>query len=166
MIAMIMSGLAFALHANTLIDWWIPLSICLPLAMPSGFLLKGFMRRITDLKNPVWNILAGIIFSFAVLIGSFYTLNYYFSDETTESECTVTVVKKFSEEHYHTRRISRNRVIRGNKYRVYYMNVELQNGKVKKLEIPLSKFNKIKKGAPLILPTQTGLFGIPVLKTR
>lgn len=36
--ALILLGLAAVIQNNTIIEWWIPVSVCLALAIPSGFL--------------------------------------------------------------------------------------------------------------------------------
>lgn len=126
--------------------------------------IKGLIRRITRFKRPLWNIMAGLILSFAVFCGTLYSLNFYIADETSAVEYSAAVLSKFSEEHYHVRRISRNRVRRGEKYKVYYINIALPDGRSKKIEVPVSEFIRIKEGKRIKLLMETGLFGIPVIK--
>lgn len=157
-------GMAAVIQNNTLIDWWVPASVCAVVAIPCGILLKGVVRWITHFVRPMWNIIAGCVLSFAVFLGSFYALNYYMADEASSQEYRVPVLDKFTEEHYHVQRVSRYRVRRGQKYQVYYVYVELPDSSGKKIEVPVSEYVKIKKGRRITLRMERGLFGITVIK--
>lgn len=160
----ILLGLAAVLQNNTIIEWWKPVSICIPIALIFGFIMSGVIRQLTNFSKYFWNIIIGSVFSFSLLIGSFYSLNYYKSDEASQQKYSARVVNKFSEDHYHSQRVSRSHVRRGEKYKVYFINVELQNGSTKKIEIPVKEYIRIKEGKHVTLHIEKGLFGIPVIK--
>ena len=157
-------GLASVLQRNTIIDWWIPAGACALLALPCGILLKGFIGKLTLFKKAIWNILAGIVFSLSVFIGTFYALNYYNSDESSAKEFSALITNKFTEEHHRTQRVSRNHVIRGDKYLVYCISVEMPDGRRKKMEVSPGEYIKIRVGKHIKLQIEDGLFGIPVIK--
>lgn len=157
-------GLASVLQKHTLIQWWIPTGACALLALPCGYLLKGLIHKLTHFKKAVWNILAGVVFSFSVFIGLFYSLNYYKSDEATAHEYSARIVNKYTEEHYRVKRVSRNRVRRGEKYQVYCINIELEDGRLKNMEVPVNDYVKIRVGGHIKLRMEKGLFGFTVIK--
>lgn len=46
------------------------------------------------------------------------------------------------------------------------VEIEMPDGKIKKLEKPLSEYNRIKKGGTMKLFIEDGLFSIPVIHRR
>lgn len=157
-------GLASVLQQHTLIDWWIPAGACGLLALPCGYLLKRLIYQLTHFKKAIWNILAGVVLSFSVFIGLFYSLNYYNSHEDTAQEYSAPIVNKYTEEHYQVKRVSRNRVRRGEKYWVYRISVEMPDGRRKKMEVSPGEYVKIRVGRHIKLRLEKGLFGITVIK--
>lgn len=162
--AIILLGMAAVLHNHTIIEWWKPVGVCILFAIPSGILMKGLMHKLMHFSRSVWNVIAGAVLWFGIFIGLFYSLNYFKSNETSAQERSVKVLSKYTEEHYHTKRVSRNTVTCGEKYKVYYINIELQNDHEKRIEIPAREYVKIKAGSRITLRIETGLFGIPVIK--
>ena len=77
------------------------------------------MGSMTTFKNAILNIIAGTILAFSVFISFFYVLNFYKSDDASAKECAVRIINKYSEEHYRTKRVSKNHFRRGEKYLVY-----------------------------------------------
>lgn len=162
--AIIFSGLAMVLHRNTLIEWWKPVIACLIPAIIAGVFSIKKMNALTRLDIRPVNFAAGTILYFALFIGAFYTLNYYNSEKSTHHECEARIENKFTEEHYHVKRLSRNRSVRGEKYLVYYITLQLPGGKIKKIEVGAGKYGKLHPGQKLRLEIENGLFGVPVIK--
>ncbi len=163
-VTIILLGLAAVLQNSTLIEWWIPVAAGLVLALPAGMLLRRLMRRLTRMDSTIVNVLVGTALSYAVVTGSFYALNFYRSDATSTHDYSAPVLNKYSEEHYRTRRVSRNRVTRGETYRVYYVVVELPGGRTKAIDVTLAVYNRARTGGQLTLSVEKGFFGIPVIK--
>lgn len=157
-------GLASMIQRNTLIDWWLPTGACALLAMPCGYLIKGVIGRLTHFDKAIWNFLAGFALSFSIVIGLFYALNYYKSDGSTAKEFSARITNKYTEEHYQVKRVSRNRVRRGEKYWVYCISVEMPDGRRKKMEVSPGEYVKVRVGRHIKLQIEDGLFGIPVIK--
>ncbi|MDE7097233.1 MAG: hypothetical protein K2O47_07060, partial [Muribaculaceae bacterium] len=55
---------------------------------------------------------------------------------------------------------------RSEKYTVYFIELEMSDGKIKKQEKPLRQYNNIKTGSKMRLILENGLFDIPVIKKR
>ena len=158
-------GFSMALHSFTIIDWWKPAAACAILALPASIWLAKYMRRLTQniliyLEYPV-----AYIFIFSILLAAFYSSNFYLSDHRSGYEYHAPVVKKYSQERKRTYKVGR-RGYRETKYRVYIIEIEMKDGKTKKMEKPLKEYNSIKKGSSLKLFIEDGLFSIPVIKPR
>ena len=156
-------GISMALHSFTIIDWWKPVAICAILALPATFWLSRYFRRLTQsilvyLEYPV-----AYTFSFSILLVAFYSSNFFLSDHSTGYEYDAPVVKKYSQERKRTYKVGRSGY-RETKYRVYIIEIEMNDGKTKKLEKPLREYNKIKRGGSVKMIVEDGLFKIPVIK--
>lgn len=164
LIVMIALGTASVLQGKTIVEWWLPAVICAIIAVFISALLYRFIRYITGFKNFAVNCLSAFAVAFSIILGTFYTLNYYCSDTLSRHNISTTVVRKYSKERYKVKRVSRNRTTRGEKYHVYYIDIELPDGSSKSLDITLSDFMRLRKGQSLTLEIEKGLFGIMVFK--
>lgn len=164
LLAAVFSGLAVALHRNTLIEWWKPAIGALAVALIAGTLSIRLMRVVTRMDSRPINFACGTILFFALFIGGFYALNYYNSESSTNHKCEVVVETKYVEEHYHVKRLSRHRSIRGEKRRVYYIDIRFPEGKIKKLEVCAREYGNLRPGQKLRLEIENGLLGVPVIK--
>lgn len=159
-------GLAMVIHNDTVIEWWIPTTICAVVAIPTGMLLRGTVHRLSPSTGPLINMLLAAAMSMALLEGAFYSLNYYLSDNADARHVQAEVMEKRTEEHYRVRRIGRNRVGRGERYHTYSVTVSIPGGRMKKITVPAGEYRQLRNGDKVDLLTETGLFGVPVIKTR
>lgn len=152
-------GMALALQRNTLIDWKYPAAICLGPAI----ILTGLFARAGWLRKPLEMLLAAVI-TYSAAIGGFYTLNFYITDPASHHELHATVTAKNREERYRTRRLSRNRITRGEKYTVYTATLRLPDGREKRMEIRPQEYITMRVGRRITLQTETGLFGVSIIQ--
>lgn len=106
---------------------------------------------------------AAFIANFSFILCGFYTLNYHFSDNSTRLKYEAPVIRKFSQERLRNKRVGR-RVYCSEKYKVYFIEIELPDGKTKKIEKSLGEYMKIKKGRKISIYEEKGLWGIKVIK--
>lgn len=99
------------------------------------------------------------------MIGTFYCINYFLSDPSTRYEYEAPVVRKYSEVRTRSHKTGK-RSYREEHYRVYIVEIQMEDGKIKKLEKPLRAYNRIKEGGTLRLLLEDGLFGIRVIKNN
>jgi|GEM_PF-1086792 len=164
LVGLVMAGMATTLQHNTLVDWWKPVSSCLPLACALGLLLKRPTGALLNIKYSVVNYIIGSVFALAVTTGTFYTINYYYSDATTEAKCDARIAGKYSQERHRSRRVGRGNYVRGEKYMVYYLVIELPDGRKKEVSVRAGEYAKTRVGLELELSVETGFFEIPVIK--
>lgn len=156
-------GFSIGIHSFTLVVWWKPVAVCAILAVPATLWLARHVRRLT---RPIMNYLEypfAYILSFSLLLGTFYGSNYFISDPTSAYEYKAPVIKKYSQLRKHTQKIGR-RGYKEVKYHIYSIEIRMEDGKIKKIDKPLSEYNRIKKGSFLNLRIEKGLFSIPVIK--
>lgn len=145
---------SMVLQRNTLIDWWIPTAVCLPVAAVVGWLLAPTMRTLTAVESKAMNIFAGAILSGSVIVAGAYSLNYYQSNPDTSHAIEAKVVNKYSE----VRKSKRSRQT------VYTIVIKLPDNRQKKFEVPVGDFNRYRNGDIIALHVEDGLFSIPVIK--
>ncbi len=156
-------GCAMGLQSFTLVEWWRPAAVCAFLAiLPSIWIAK----LIRPLASPFLKYLeypASYILSFSILLAAFYSLNFWMSDSSSRHTYEAPVVRKYSQQRTRSHKTGR-RGYKEEKYTVYIVEIEMEDGKIKKMEKPLSEYNRIKKGSNLSLFIEDGLFSIPVIK--
>ena len=97
------------------------------------------------------------------MTATFYSINYGLSDHSSGYEYHAPVVSKYSEVRKRSHKTGR-RGYREEKYTVYVVELEMKDGRIKKMEKPLNEYNRIKKGGTVRLFIEDGLFRIPVIK--
>lgn len=161
---MVFGGGAAFFYANTLVEWWLPLAVALCAALLAWVLMKGWLeRRWTD--APGWERFAGH-FPLSLLLAGFVILgaNYAGADDATLHEEQVSVERKYSEKHYRSRRVGRGRYARGEAYYEYKVEVRFADGRGKSFELPLSEYNRVRRGGTMTLRLERGMLGWPVIK--
>lgn len=165
LIVIVALGFSMGLHSLTIIDWRKPAAVCAILALPASLWLTRYIRRLTKDIIKYLEYTVAYVLSFSILLASFYASNFFLSDHYSGYEYLAPVVKKYSQERTRSYKVGR-RGYRETKYKVYIIEIEMNDGKIKKLEKPLSEYNSIKKGSSLKLFIEDGLFSIPVIKPR
>lgn len=163
-IVIILLGMAIVLHQKTLIEWWKPLVICTPFAVISGAFLITLTTKITCIRMRFINCLIGMAVVLSLTEGGFYILNYYYSDPLSNEECKVAITGKHTEKRYHTKRLSRNRSVRGEPYTVYHISMEIPGDKIKTIEVSASQYARTHIGENMCLKVEKGLLGAWVIK--
>jgi len=107
-----------------------------------------------------------VVFFTVFLSGLLIGLNFMLTDFSSLPEVKAEVVDKYSETHYRSRRVGRNRYTRGEPYKVYYLDLRLPDGRLKEMSATLGQYNRRHKGDTVALPVERGLFGVPVIKRR
>lgn len=166
LVAISAAGLAMVIQNDTMVAWWIPTLICILIAVPVGLAVKGPLGRILPTDNRWVTTAVGAIMAYALLIGAFYSLNYYASDSDTSRQFKVGINQKTTHEHYRVRRIGRNRVGRGEKYHTHSVTIQWPDHRTKELSVAANEYARLRTGDSILLTTQDGLFGIPVIKDK
>lgn len=155
---------AVTLHRDTIVEWWKPLWISLVIATLPGLAL-GRLLEVGDMGlNRVACYCCGVVAMMSVVTGSFYMLNYFGADSDSLETVDAEVSRRYSEQHYQVRRVSRYATSRGRPYHVYYIGLDIPGKGEKVLQVTLERYNKIKKGASMSIDVESGLFGVPVMK--
>lgn len=166
LIVIVSAGLAFAFKNDTIIEWWVPVVACALPAVPVGYLLRKPLCSIIMNDNRWLGGAAAAIATFVILIGAFYSLNYFITDDDSTRQYDVTIIGKSTAERYRTRRAGRNRVVQGEKYITYTATVRWPDGREKDFPVTAGEYVRLRKGDKVSLTTGTGLFGVPVIKEK
>lgn len=158
-------GVSMGLHHFTMIEWWKPVAVCAVISLPVSILLARYMKRLTNSVFEYLEYPTAFVLSFSILLSGFYTSNFFLSDKSSGVEYNAPVVRKYSQVRTRTFKNGR-RGYRTEKYTVYVIELEMNDGKIKRMEKTLSEYNKIKKGSSLNLRIEQGLFSIPVIKNN
>lgn len=154
---------AVIIYANTLVEWWIPLSITAVATTALWMPLKGAWRKWLKPESAwtpaVTHFAAFILGGVALLL----SLNYFGADSSTIHREEVTVVSKETHKRHHSRRVGRRRYTTGEPYYVYDLNLRFSDGRTKSIRVDAARYNRTRTGATLTLPMERGLLGWPVI---
>ncbi|MDE6040826.1 MAG: hypothetical protein K2F99_04540 [Muribaculaceae bacterium] len=166
LVAIVAIGSSIALGGLTLIEWYKPVSAGLIGGWIVGMFCWKISRRATGIESRAANYVIASLYAATLLVAAFYTLNFVFDDVDTEHIETVTVQRKYTKTRHRSERVGRNRYRPGRAYKVYFIEVEFDDGRTKDIEIPLSRYNRLRSGGTADLRMSTGLFGVPVIHLR
>lgn len=156
-IAIICFGSSTVFQLYTLIDWWQPVALCLPLAVIAGWGISYLLRRAIDTKSYFWTITVGTITSLPILTLGFFMLNDYLSKP--ETRYTVdTIVVDLSVHKKWTRSSNKMR---------YDVSIKLPDNRLKKFDV--RKYEVMEQycvGDTIPLTIEDGYFGFPVIKNK
>lgn len=155
LLAILAAGAVMTFAGLTLVDWWWPIL---------GALVVGFIIGIFIDRNPVKYFLSSLYVSL-ILAGAFYSLNYAFPRSESAHTEQVTVSRKYTQTRHHTERVGRH-TRQGRPYTVYFIEVTFADGRQKELEIPASRYKRLRAGHTTDLKLAEGFFGIPVISLR
>lgn len=157
-------GLGMALRPYTLCKTSTVVLLSLFPALVTGFLAQPIVRLLTRSQSGLLNILTGASLSFTLFFGAFYGINYWGASSEVAEVMEGTVERKFTRERYRTRRLSRNRVVRTGKYNVFCYELRLPDGDTREYEIPVERYNRLRKGGTIPVERYQGALGVSVIK--
>lgn len=158
-----LSGMTFYLSSITLISWKIPVLASLALALLAAIPLSKTLPRLTTCANRPVNYTVAVIIAGIVFVGAYYSINYFGADKESATRTEATITRKYTKERYHSNRVGRNHYVRGSKYHVYYIEACLPDSTLIDRQIPLSRYNRLKKGRKIPVEIRKGMLGAPVL---
>lgn len=155
---------AFALRNYTMANFTIVLCGCAVAGTLAVLPTAPLAGRLTGLTNNPANILISAIVITGIFCGLFMTCNFAFSSESSRHEEKAVVIRKYKEKHYRSKRVARNRYVRGEPYYEYYISLEYGNGRTKPMLVKIERYNRIRTGDTISVPIERGLFGLSVIK--
>lgn len=165
-VTVIAIALVAVLANMTLIEPWKPLSVSAALALASVLPLRDKWKRIAGTTKNVVNYVIHAFVVTVALAAIFYSVNYWAADDESLSREEVTVVRKYTETRYRSKRIRCNVYGRGEPYTVYFIDVRFANGMVKSRELTNKSYRTVGTGQTITLGLESGFFSIPVIKTN
>lgn len=163
LILMLLYASILVLFDLTIVDWWRPVAVAALAALISWSTMRRWWKRIWR-NTSVWILLlAHIVIAGGVALLLILGLNAWCADDTTLHSEQVTVTERIRETHHHTQRAGRRHYRQGSPYYKYYLMVEFSDGRQKKMEVSMNRYNHTRTGAEITLNLKKGLFGYPVI---
>ena len=161
LLVLISYGAAIGLQGLTLVRWWVPVLVCVIVAAGSGAVLWRWWPRITGIGAPWVNYVCHVVVGVGVLLVLVMLANRAFSGGE-ERTVAVRVERKYTETHYRQKRVGR-RYVRGEPYKVYYIEVSFPTGQRKAFGVTTGQYQRVWKGAELHVKVGRGALGMPVI---
>lgn len=156
---------AIALYGRTVVTWWIPWAACGAMGLFSGLTMWRLWVPLTDEAGFWLNYLAHAVTATGIIACLFFGANYACADTDAIYEETVTVERKYREEHHRTQRVGRRHYRRvGSPWYDYHIDIRFSDGRTKRLTVPLKRYNRLRTGSDTTIRLAPGLFKIPVIR--
>lgn len=142
MAVIIFYGATLALFGMTLVR---PLWVVVGAVVFAAASCLAFGRKwagLTGTRNVVINVICNLVAVSGLAMALFLGVNYFGRNKAETVNVRAEVMRVYAETHYRTKRVARNRYTRGEPYKVYYMDVRLPDGRERKREIPLKRYNR------------------------
>lgn len=162
-LCIVLYAMGAALHRDTLVDWWIPAAVALILALASGATMWRIWIRLTDSSKFIVNYICHTIFFCGLFIAAIYGINRAFPRQSSIRETEAVVERKYTQTRHHRQRVSRRVYKQGAPYKVYYIGLELPDGRRKDMQVTASRYNRIRSGSTIPLTLQKGFFGMTII---
>lgn len=157
------AGLLMVAAEHTFMNYYLWFGVMAALGAVSAIPCVRLWQWLTS-DAPRW--LCGVlhtVFFVIFLSGLFIGLNFLLTDFNSLPTTQAEVMRKYSETHYRSRRVGRNRYTRGEPYNVYKVEFRLADGRLRTFQLPLSRYNKLRPGHTAELRCGPGALGIPVI---
>lgn len=166
LVALFLLGGALWLLGNTLVEWWIPVTIAVVPAAVTAMPLLPRWQWLFGFRKAIATLPIHLFFMSSVVFFMLLGVNYWGTDKSTAHTEHTTVVAKFRKEHTRYRRVSRNHRVPDGKYHTWHLTLQFADGRTKNMEVPFSTYRNTRKGATRDLSIERGLFGMQVIKSR
>lgn len=161
-LAVLCAGCISALAGLTFMPPWIPWTIAVATALGTGMWGRHLWQRITGNGNSLLNyVLHTVMVSLVICSGLYLANRLWATDDGTTADATVT--KLYSETRHHTRRVGRNRYVRGEAYQVYFATLRFGNGAECDIPVDYSRYRRMRAGDDVAVGVLHGALGYDVL---
>lgn len=156
----------YSLSQYTLVRFCIPFICFVTMSLFASLFLgkAGIWGRVTGSMKYLPNYLCCFVCTCILGLSLFYICNYAFANDEKGEIRNVVVEEKYQKVRHKSRRVGRNRYVRGEAYNVYYMRVRLNDEQIKEFPIEQGKYARLHKGDTIPLFVSKGLLGVPVVK--
>lgn len=158
------TGASVAFSNLTLVPFIWTAAVVLVVAILTGLPAAGWWRWLTGSQHRLPNFLCHVVCTGITLLTMFYTLNYCCADDATAHHEEATVVRKYTQTRYKSRRIRRNVYGRGEPYTVYCIDLRYACGIEKRKELNAASYRQTQTGDMIDVSVRRGLFGVNVVK--
>lgn len=155
---------AIALRNYTMVNFGIVMAVCLSAGLLAGVVLSPLVAKLTGKRLVSLNVAVGAVIAAGVAAGLFFILNFAFADSSTNHREQAVIERKYRETHYRSKRVGRNRYVRGEPYYEYYFDVCYSNGSTKAMPVNFDRYRRLDAGDTIDVDISRGLFGFAVVK--
>lgn len=161
-LAVLCAGCISGLAGLTFMPAWIPWTIAVATALGTGMWGRRLWQRITGSRNSLLNYaLHTVMVSLVICCGLYLANRIWAADDGATVDATV--IKVYSETRHHSRRVGRNRYVRGEAYQVYFATLRFGNGAECDIPLDYSRYRRMHAGEVVGIAVLHGALGYDVL---
>ncbi|MDE6097966.1 MAG: hypothetical protein K2L80_09780 [Muribaculaceae bacterium] len=148
---------------HTFVNCYVWFAVMALLGMVSSLPCVRFWQWVTGISGRFLCCVFHTLFFTVFVSGMLLGLNFVLADTECLPVVEAEVAAKYSETRYRSRRVGRNRYVKGEPYKVYKVEFVLDDGRSKKFQVPLSRYNRLRQGSVAELHMGGGALGIPII---
>lgn len=154
---MVLAGITLFFYSHTFVS----LRLLLGLAATGGAVGAGIGFYVRHEKKWI-GLLGGFVGGALILACALLTANSVWKDTGSEHEERATVVRKHTEQRSKTRRVGRRYIASGEKYTVYYVTLQFENGQTKDVQVNVKEYSRTRTGSRQKVTMTRGFLGWPI----
>lgn len=156
----------FALMNLTLMPWWLPWAVGVPLGLAAGLWCGGWWSRYVWPGHRAAGVAVHAVLVAGVAAFGLVMFNSAGLGDRQPERRTVRLVEVNRYERHHTRRVGRNRYVQGEAYHVYEATVEI-DGREKSLPVEYMMYSRCRRRRPdsLRVDVRRGRLGYDVVES-
>lgn len=158
-----LAGGVFFILDCTVVNPWLLFGIIGVMAVISGGAAWPLWSKLTSTRKFYVNFPVHVIVFTIVAAAIFLFTNYFAADYTVYPPEKASIERVYWEQRYRTRRVSRRTYVRGAPYKVYFLDIALPDGAVKKVSVTKSKYDRAHKGDSVEIKIGKGFLGCRVI---
>ena len=152
-----------AMSELTFMPAWIPWTIAIATALGTSMWGHLVWRWITGCGRMWLNYILHTAMASLMICCAIYLGNQLGASDRGDT-AVATVTKVYSETRYHSKRIARNRYVRGEPYKVYFASLRFENGLERDIPISDSRYRRLRPDMILGVGVSRGGLGYDVIR--
>ncbi len=162
-ITMMLDAGTLVLYGRTLIPLWQPVVATAVLALASCVAFAPKWQHITNTSSRIVNWAVNLIFAGSVIAFSFFAINYWGADKSTERVVDTAIEHRYSKQHTRYRRGRHGYTRPDGHYYTYHLKLAFPDGYTKIRQVSLDQFNRMRRVRTIKCHLCDGLLGYPVI---
>lgn len=163
LITVLLDAGTLVLYSRTLIPLWQPIAATAVLAIASCVVFAPKWQPLTMTSSHIVNWAVNLVFAGSIIAFSFFAINYWGADKSTERIVDAAIERRYSKQHTRYRRGRHGYTRPDGHYYTYHLELAFSDGYIKDRQVSLDQYNRMRRAHTVKCHLCDGLLGYPVI---